>query len=173
MNLSEYPLNLRCGISIFPSQDRAIDSLLSELVEKMPARFILLVDASGQFISAKGERHNLDLVALGSLAAGDLAASQEIARLSGQYQHHQLVIREGCDFHTLICEVGKYFLLVLQVSTNVPLGWVRLLLKDYADKVSAVIMSPPESVDELLKDIKQAESETLAQDMLDDLWGEG
>ncbi|MDQ6963699.1 MAG: hypothetical protein Q9M13_02125, partial [Mariprofundales bacterium] len=126
-------LQLRSGLTIYPSQDRAIDRLLAALVQKVPARFALLADVSGQVISARGDRHSvLEPVALGSLIAGDLAASHEIARLLGEYQSYQMILREGLTAHTFILEAGAYMVLLVQVSSEVPLGWARMVIREAA-----------------------------------------
>ena len=168
----EHPLQLRCGLSIFPSHDQAIDQILSDLLQKALARYILLTDVTGQFISAKGERRDVNPVALGALAAGDLAASREIARMSGEYQEHQMIIREGSRYHTIIYEVGSYLLLLVQVASDVPLGWVRVLMKEYAEKINRIILTVPEKVEEILKEFSNSDIQTLVDDMLDNLWKE-
>jgi predicted regulator of Ras-like GTPase activity (Roadblock/LC7/MglB family) len=169
----EYEVKLRSGLSIFPAQDQAFDQMLSELVEKATGRFVLLADVTGQFINAKGETRKTDLIALGSLAAGDLAASTEIARLSGEYQEDQMIVREGSKYYTIIYEVGTHLLLLLQVSIEVPLGWVRILVKQYASKLKQILLSPPEKAEGILSDFLKGETQAFVDQMLDDLWGEG
>lgn len=112
--------SLRSGLTIYPSQDKLISQTLVELKQKLPAHLIVLVDVTGQVVSAQGEQQNVDLVSLGSLIAGDLAASQEIARLTGQYQDNQMVLREGQNFHTFIIEAGMHLALLVQVPDSVP-----------------------------------------------------
>lgn len=164
-------INLRCGISIFPSQDKAFDQILSDLLNKAPARFILLTDISGQIISACGERGKADLVALGSLAAGDLAASQEIARISsGEYQENQMIMREGTKMHTIIYKTGPYLILLLQITSDVPLGWVRFLVKQAAVKINLVLTSDPEKVDDCVSEFKNSDLQEQVADLFNDLW---
>ena len=50
------PIDLPSGITLYPSQDKAIDQVLNDLMQKSPAEFILLAEASGQVLSAMGER---------------------------------------------------------------------------------------------------------------------
>jgi len=164
------PINLRSGLSIFPSQDKAFDQILSDLLEKGPARFILITDITGQIISMRGERGKANLVALGSLAAGDLAASQEIARISGEYQENQMIIREGSEFHTVIYEVGSYLLLLMQVSNDVPLGWVRFLVRRAAEKLNRVVCSAPEDIENVMKQLETSDLDDQMNDLFADAW---
>src|SRR5512138_98289 len=80
---SPQKLKLRSGLLLYPSHIRALEIELSYLREIIPARFILLVDKSGQYVTSTGQHEGIDLTSLGSLIAGDLAASGEIARLTG------------------------------------------------------------------------------------------
>lgn len=142
-------MRVRVGLTIYPSQDKAIDQILSELFERLPAQFILLADTSGQLVSMQGERGNHDLVALSALIAGDMAASQEISRLTGQYQNSQLVMREGQKHCSFIGEAGRYLLIFAQVSTDVPLGWARLLIREAGQKIDEIMATDPERLEEM------------------------
>lgn len=168
-------LNLRVGVTIYPSQDKAIDLALAALQERCPAQFILLADTSGQLVSTQGERGALDLVALSSLIAGDLAASQEIARLTGQYQNCQLVLREGRQSNSFIVEVGRYLVLFVRVSTDVPLGWARLLIQETSAQIAEIMAATPDLADEMsreagIEDISKAGFSDAVGDALDSLW---
>jgi len=140
-------LQLRSGLTIYPSQDRAIDALLGDISEKVPARFILLADISGQIISVRGDRSQVaEPVALGSLVAGDLAASREIARLLGEYRSYQMVLREGTSSHTFIVEAGPYMVMLIQVASDVPLGWARMVIRQAAEQLAAIVDALPEEL---------------------------
>ena len=164
--------NLRSGITIFTDQDNAIDDLLTELVTRCPAKLVLLIDVSGQIVSAQGDRGDINLVALGSLIAGDLAASQEIARLTQQYQNYQLIMREGPHANTFIAEAGHNLVLFVQVSNEVPLGWARLLITNAAHQLEAIMNAPPESVGDLNLGLDDENLEESFSNALDALWME-
>lgn len=164
---------LRSGLTLFPEQQALIEQQLTELSQKLPARFILLTDVTGQIILAKGQHNQMNLVALGSLVAGDLAASQEIARFLGEYEAYQLVLREGQHSHTFICEAGHYLILLVQVSADVPLGWGRMLIQKVAHQLAEWVATSPATVIEtkLQFDVSDDLSE-LFSNALDDLWKE-
>src|SRR5512139_2202532 len=140
---------MRNGYTIYPAQEEAIEKLLAELMQQCPARFALLTDTSGLVITVHGERGVVDLIALASLVAGDIAASQEIARLTGQYQNYQLVLREGTKTNTFIVEAGRCLVLFVQVSIDIPLGWGRLLIRETSRQLAEIVATPPEQVDDL------------------------
>ncbi len=166
--------NLRSGLTIFPAQQENIEQALTEAARKLPAHLLMLVDVTGQLISAKGEQSQINLVALGSLVAGDLAASQEIARLTGQYQDYQMVLREGQQTHTFILEAGHHLALLVQVSNDVPLGWARVLIQKVAHQLADIIANPPLEDEEQQFDLNldQADLPDLFSNALDEMWKE-
>ena len=166
---------LRSGLRINPTQHEAINHLLAELLGKTPATFTLLTDVTGQVVSTAGDQSGINLVALASLVAGDLAASQEIARLTGQLGAYQMVLREGQNAHTFISEAGDHLALLVQVSTEVPLGWARMTIRQAARQLAEIVAAPPEKEadnppSEL--DITADSLPDLFDEALGDLWME-
>jgi predicted regulator of Ras-like GTPase activity (Roadblock/LC7/MglB family) len=162
--------NLRIGITIYPSHEKAIDLVISELEERCPAQFILLSDISGQLISARGDRGTADLTALSSLIAGDLAASQEIAHMTGQYQTCQLILREGQKSNSFIAEAGRYLVLFVQVSADVPLGWARILIRETSRQLADIVAATPEATQELDLGLSDENLVNAVDDALDSMW---
>jgi len=159
------------GINLSPSQDQAIEQVLNILLQKCPAQFILLVETSGQLISAQGESGKTDLDILGALIAGDLSASQEIARITDQYQHAQLIIREGSKTNTFISEAGQQMALYVRIDKDVPIGWARLLIQEASNKLAGVISTTAEDVGKLDLDLSEEKLSTIIDDNLDSIWG--
>jgi predicted regulator of Ras-like GTPase activity (Roadblock/LC7/MglB family) len=164
------PIDFPSGVTIFPSQDQAIDRVLNELKQKCPAQFVLLAEVSGQIITALGERGEINLVALGSLVAGDLAASQEIARLTDQYQNYQLILREGPRANTFISEAGSHLVLFVRVDRETPLGWARLIIREASRQLADVVSTPPEEVSKLDLGLDDEKLSALVGDGLDSIW---
>lgn len=168
---------LRSGLHIYPEHERIIERMLGELTVSLPARLVLLTDVAGQVVTVKGESGSLNLPALGSLVAGDLAASQEIARLTGEYQDYQIVLREGQTSHTLITEVGDNLAILAQVSHDVALGWARMLIRQTANKL-ALELERVDYIDEAdsfqldFSDEGEGDLSDLFSDALEDLWQE-
>src|SRR5512136_1800580 len=163
---TEAEYDLRTGITIFAAQAAEIDRVLDDLLQRVPARFVLLTDASGMVVSFCGERAKMDLVALGSLAASDLAASQTIARLTGEYEDYQLVLRQGQRNNTILSEVGRHLVLLVQAPSQVPLGWARMLVVEAARQLEVILTAPPKPADETTN------APQLEQTGLGDLFGQ-
>ncbi len=166
----ERVLSLRIGITIYAAQKRAIKQALCDLEERCPTDLILLADVSGLLVSIKGIRGESDPTALASLVAGDLAASQEIARMTDQYQSCQLILREGQTTNSFIAEVGPYLVLFVQVSAEVPLGWARMLILEASAKIVEIVSVRSKLVQKpeyRLGDVKIVD---VVDETFDDLW---
>lgn len=166
----EVKLNLRTGIAIYPSHDKAIERVLSEFMKRCPAKFALLADSTGLFISTQGERVGTDLVALASLIAADLAANKEMAAVTGNSQSYQSILREGNEINTFISEAGRYLVLFIEVSTEVPLGWARLLIREVSRQLADIVTTPAEELEKLDLGLGDKNLSDLAGDALSSMW---
>jgi len=164
------PMRLTGGMSIIPSQEDLIDTILSSQLEKSQARLILLIDTSGQVISFHGERGNIDLVALGALTASDLAASEELARISNQYQENQMVIRQGSKMNTIVYDVNHNLILLYIVPATVPLGWVCYLVRESSSHIKEALSKIQHYSDDKLLESKQDNLNELISNALDQVW---
>ncbi len=161
---------LRSGLTITPTQYAAMEQSLAELVHGIPARFALLTDVTGQVVAAVGDQSNINLVGLASLVAGDLAASQEIARLTGEYQDYQLVLREGPTVHSFILDAGQHLALFVQVSNETPLGWARMFVRKSAQQLAGISLEESPDVKAVDLAIEGDDLSDLLGDALDDIW---
>lgn len=174
-HLTQESYQLRCGVAVHTEQHTAFEQLLTEALNQIPANFVFLADVAGQIVMAKGDHEQVNLVMLGSLVAGDLAASQEIARLTGQFQDYQIVLREGANVNTFIIEAGQYLVLLVQVDHDVPLGWARMVVKRIGQSLGQVMEGAETAVTEqpsFTFDDSDSELSDLFGEALDDLWGE-
>jgi predicted regulator of Ras-like GTPase activity (Roadblock/LC7/MglB family) len=160
------------GMSIIPSQEILIDEVLSTQLEKSQARLILLIDTSGQVISFHGERGSIDVVGLGALIAGDMAASEEIARIADIYQENQMVIRQGSRMNTIIYELNRNLILLFIVPASVPLGWECYLVRETATKVNEALSKLQTEEKGELFEPHNKKLDDLINNALDNVWKE-
>jgi len=165
-------IDLPNNVTIYPSQDKEIDKVLKNLIENCPAQFALLTEVSGQLISVMGERNKVDPVALASLIAGDMAASQEIAQIIGQYKHCQLVVREGTGSNILVTEAGEQLILFVQVEKSVPIGWARLMIMEASDKILKIMTTAPNEEEKIAYEVQSSDLSGWVDDALNSLWQE-
>lgn len=168
--LKEYSSYISGGIAIHPEQMNLIRALLSDLNRRTPAQFSLVVDAAGQSIACEGEIGQVNIVTLAALVASDLAASQEIARLTGELDNYQLVLREGKRTHTLISEAGPHLIVFAQIQSNVSLGWARTTIRETARKLLQIISTPIEEEPNVDLNLQPKSVFDHFSRALDDLW---
>jgi predicted regulator of Ras-like GTPase activity (Roadblock/LC7/MglB family) len=161
------------GLLLMPEHTQAIDQVLAALRRNAPASLVVLTARDGQFISAAGENVGaIDVVALGSLIAGDLAASHQIARLTGEYEDFQVILRQGRESHMLVTDAGPQMALFVLTSGDVPVGWLRLLGMSAARLLGKIVETGPSHLDMRALGL---DDKTLADQfgqVLGDLWQE-
>jgi len=99
----------------------------------------LLADVTGQLISAVGTAPGTDSVTLSVLAASNMAATAEMARLAGEPDPFSYLFHEGKERNIYITAVGDTFLLVILFDHSSQIGWIRLLAKETALELSDVV----------------------------------
>lgn len=142
-----------------------LQDVLVDLGSRVPARLVILIDASGYGLGRWGDSNGLDLTSLSALAAGDLAASREIARIMGEYEAHQIVLREGRSSYILVTDAGPQMVLLALVDSHVPMGWARMLVGESVLRLASmglersdvqVELRPPVKIEGLFEALDRA-----------------
>jgi predicted regulator of Ras-like GTPase activity (Roadblock/LC7/MglB family) len=157
-------------VILYPRHDQAIRHVLGELAVKCPTQFLLLAGVSGQPIASEGEKGGTNLSALGALLAGDLAASQEIARQTNQYQNYQLILREGRESNIFLSEAGPHMILFARVDPEVPLGWARILILESCRQLAEVAVARPDEIERMDLGLREEKLSSLVGAGLDSIW---
>jgi predicted regulator of Ras-like GTPase activity (Roadblock/LC7/MglB family) len=124
---------------VLPTQQLIeVEQHLRRLYDKTGASCALLIDISGQLISYRGTTEGLDLASLAALAASDMAAVTEMAKLVSEGDQFKLLFHEGENHNVLISSVGERFLLVVIFKASVRIGLVRLLTRETATELLEV-----------------------------------
>jgi predicted regulator of Ras-like GTPase activity (Roadblock/LC7/MglB family) len=161
---------LRGGFTIYSKQEEAIDRLVTELEKRISPIFVLVADTAGQPVLLHGQFDPKNLLALGSLVAGDLAASQEMARVIGQYGNYQMILREGHESNLFLTEIGEELLLLSLVPSRTPLGWARLLIRETAKQMAVIMQTPSENLDTADFGLSDEKLADLYGDSLNNIW---
>ncbi|MBN2257819.1 MAG: hypothetical protein JW704_08340 [Anaerolineaceae bacterium] len=164
------PQEYRSGLAVTATQQKVIDEILKGTLENIPAKFIMLVDSSGQLVNVVGDTGSIEVAALGSLIAADIAASQEITRMIGEEQDFPMVLREGERYHLIIEEASSRMSFITLFSRDVPIGWARNLIQTCADKINqAVAVAEETQVPQKTGPVNDAFKD-LFNTALDDIW---
>jgi len=95
------------------------------------------VDKNGQQIAAVGDMNSLDTTSLASLTAGNVAATDGLARLIGE-KEFSILFHEGEKDNIHISIVARRVILVVIFDRRASLGLVRLRVRRATAELEAV-----------------------------------
>ena len=113
---------------LYEEEFRNLQEALKRLRQEANAKAVFLVDKNGQQIAAAGEIEQFDTTSLASLTAGNVAATDGLAKLIGE-REFSVLFHEGQQDHIHISIVAKRAILVVIFDDRSSLGLVRLRVK--------------------------------------------
>ena len=116
---------------LFEEDFRRLQQVLRKLRVESDASVVLLVDKNGQRIASVGDVEALDMTALASLTAGNVAATDGLARILGE-REFSVLLHEGEKENIHVSIVARRVILVVIFSDRSSLGLVRLRVRQAA-----------------------------------------
>ena len=113
---------------MYEEEYQQVKTILSKLRTDANAKMVFLIDKNGQQIASHGDIGNLDTTSLASLTAGNVAATDGLARLIGE-KEFPVLSHEGERDNIHISVVGGRVILVVIFDERSSLGLVRLRVK--------------------------------------------
>ena len=114
-----------------------IRDVISRLRTECNAKVVFLVDKNGQQIAAVGDMNSVDTTSLASLTAGNVAATDGLARLIGE-KEFSILFHEGEKDNIHISIVARRVILVVIFDERASLGLVRLRVRRATTELEAV-----------------------------------
>src|SRR5215471_14812283 len=122
---------------LYDEEFQKIRQALQRLLEDANAKLVFLVDKNGQQIAAVGDMSSLDTTSLASLTAGNVAATDGLARLIGE-KEFSILFHEGERDNIHISIVASRVILVVIFDERSSLGLVRLRVKKASGELNEV-----------------------------------
>jgi predicted regulator of Ras-like GTPase activity (Roadblock/LC7/MglB family) len=113
---------------LFDEEFRQIKDVIARLKADAQSKVVFIVDKNGQQIAAQGDMEQLDTTSLASLTAGNVAATDGLARLIGE-REFPVLFHEGERDNVYISVVGQRVILVVIFDERSSLGLVRLRVR--------------------------------------------
>ncbi|HXM76058.1 MAG TPA: roadblock/LC7 domain-containing protein [Thermoanaerobaculia bacterium] len=113
---------------LYEEEFQKIKEALGRLRLDANANVVFLVDKNGQQIAAMGDLTSLDTTSLASLTAGNVAATDGLARLIGE-KEFSILFHEGEKDNIHISIVAQRVILVVIFDERSSLGLVRLRVR--------------------------------------------
>lgn len=113
---------------LYEEEFQNLEGALKRLRQEANGRAVFLIDKNGQQLAAAGEVEQFDTTSLASLTAGNVAATDGLAKLIGE-REFSVLFHEGQQDHIHISIVAKRAILVVIFDERSSLGLVRLRVK--------------------------------------------
>jgi len=123
---------------MYEEEFQAIKVLLNTLRMDASAKIVFLVDKNGQQIADAGEVDLIDTTSLASLTAGNVAATDGLAKLIGE-KEFSILFHEGRKDNIHISIVGQRLILVVIFDERSSLGLVRLRVRKASAELERVL----------------------------------
>ncbi len=115
-------------MEVYEEEFRHLESALRRLRLDANAKAVFLIDRNGQHIAAAGDTDQFDSTSLASLTAGNVAATDGLAKLIGE-REFSVLFHEGQRDHIHISIVARRAILLVIFDERSSLGLVRLRVK--------------------------------------------
>ena len=113
---------------MYEEEYELIKEILARLQSDSNSKIVFLVDKNGQQIAAHGDMAGVDATSLASLTAGNVAATDGLAKLIGE-KEFSILFHEGERDNIHISLVAQRVILVVIFDERSSLGLVRLRVK--------------------------------------------
>lgn len=123
---------------LYEEELREIQTIISRLHLDSRSKVVFVVDKNGQQIAAGGDIGNIDPTSLASLTAGNVAATDGLAKLIGE-KEFSILFHEGERDHVHISIVANRVILVVIFDDRSSLGLVRLRTKKAQMELTSII----------------------------------
>jgi len=131
---------------LFEEDFRRLQQVLRKLRVESDASVVLLVDKNGQRIASVGDVDALDMTALASLTAGNVAATDGLARVLGE-REFSVLLHEGEKENIHVSIVARRVILVVIFSDRSSLGLVRLRVRQAAAELDVTFREVAERME--------------------------
>lgn len=125
---------------VYEAEYDRLEEALRRLRQDANAKAVFLIDKNGQQIAAAGELEGFDTTSLASLTAGNVAATDGLAKLIGE-REFSVLFHEGQQEHIHISIVAKRAILVVIFDDRSSLGLVRLRVKRASGEMEKIFES--------------------------------
>ena len=123
---------------LFEEEYERIQDAITRLKRDANALSVYMIEKSGQQIAAVGQIDDIDATALASLTAGNVAATEGLARLVGEKEFSSL-FHEGERQNIHITVVGGRVILLVVFDEGSSLGLVRLRVRKATGELAEIM----------------------------------
>ncbi len=146
-----------------------ISRVLGELGKKTGATAVMLGDTTGQLLVKHGGLEERDMEVFGVLAASNLAATGEMAKLIGEKASFEMLLHEGEERSIYLLTIDERYIMDLIFGRGTSPGTVRVYVKRAKERLLDLIASEQNEVN--LSAIFDDDFSTMFDEKFDTLSG--
>ena len=125
---------------LFEEEFTQLVAACTGLRESASAKAVFLIDKNGQLLASSGDTGNLDTTSLATLTAGNMAATDGLARVLGE-KGFGIQFHEGETENVHISVVDTRMILVVLFDQRSSLGLVRLRVRQATEELVRILAS--------------------------------
>jgi predicted regulator of Ras-like GTPase activity (Roadblock/LC7/MglB family) len=152
---------------LYDEEFQKIREALQRLRQDANANVVFLVDKNGQQIAAIGDLQTLDTTSLASLTAGNVAATDGLARLIGE-KEFSILFHEGEKDNIHISIVAQRVILVVIFDERSSLGLVRLRVRRATAEIEKIFEDIAAKVEKEKQTLRAADFESPFAEITDE-----
>jgi predicted regulator of Ras-like GTPase activity (Roadblock/LC7/MglB family) len=156
---------------LYEEEFKHLEDALRRLRQEANSKAVFLIDKNGQQIAAAGEIEQFDTTSLASLTAGNVAATDGLAKLIGE-REFSVLFHEGKQDHIHISIVAKRAILVVIFDDRSSLGLVRLRVKRASVDLEKIFETMLQKTEAGASDSARSPFAEITDDDIDALFGD-
>ena len=158
---------MTADLVLYDEEFQKIREALQRLRQDANANVVFLVDKNGQQIAAIGDLQTLDTTSIASLTAGNVAATDGLARLIGE-KEFSILFHEGEKDNIHISIVAQRVILVVIFDERSSLGLVRLRVRRATAEIEKIFEDIALKVEKEKQTLRAADYESPFAEITDE-----
>ena len=126
------------SLVLYEQDHQRLSIALEKLRDDANARFVMLLDGTGLQVGATGDLGAIDATSVASLAAGNVAATSQLAQLVGEPRFSNL-LHEGEQASLYLSVVAQKMILLVGFDQQSSRGLVRLRVEQHGGDLGALL----------------------------------
>ncbi|MNS62339.1 Roadblock/LC7 domain protein [compost metagenome] len=118
----------------------ALNALTSQLQTETGARAVLLIEKSGQLVTAQGQTGTLDTLSLAALISGSFASTRALARLLGE-KNFKMMFQQGKTESIFVVALDTTDIIAVVFGEAVTVGLVKFKTLQALERINAQVRS--------------------------------
>jgi predicted regulator of Ras-like GTPase activity (Roadblock/LC7/MglB family) len=118
----------------------ALNALTAQLQTETGARAVLLIEKSGQLVTAQGQTGTLDTLSLAALISGSFASTRALARLLGE-KNFKMMFQQGKTESIFVVALDTTDIIAVVFGESVTVGLVKFKTLQALERINAQVRS--------------------------------